>query len=56
MSLFARHNGRHVRRGSVTGWAMAARAYRDAAAHPVVNVAIACPVLAQPVRPGGEGR
>lgn len=56
MSLFTRHNGRHVRRGSVTGWAIAARACRDAAAHPVVDPHIARPVLAHLLRAGGEGR
>ncbi|MFI7628446.1 hypothetical protein [Microbispora rosea] len=44
MSRFFRNPGRHVRRGSYTGWGALAQACRDAAAHPVVNVAITRPV------------
>ncbi|MBX6387030.1 MAG: hypothetical protein IRZ07_29310 [Microbispora sp.] len=47
MSLLARRNGRHVRRGSLTGWALAARVCREAAEHPVVRVEVARPVTAR---------
>lgn len=51
MSRFFRNPGRHVRRGSYTGWAIAARACREAAEHPVVRVDLVRPVTAR--RPYG---
>ncbi|WP_204016004.1 hypothetical protein [Sphaerimonospora thailandensis] len=44
-ALFSRRRGRHVRHGSFTGWGCLARAVQGAAAHPVVDAAIARPVL-----------
>ena len=47
MSFLSHHKGRHVRRGSVTGWGGLAVAVAAAAAHPVVDARIARPVSAR---------
>lgn len=56
MSRFFRNPGRHVRRGSYTGWAALAQACREAAAHPVVNVGITRPAVARRALAAVKGR
>ncbi|MER5420384.1 hypothetical protein [Streptosporangium roseum] len=48
MRLFSRHYGRHTRHGSYSGWGGLAALVSVAAEHPVVDVAITRPALANP--------